>query len=249
MIARVTDIGPDGESYPVIYPSGTCGAWRKNNFRRVLVLHLKTTHGCLYGLSVCRDELGHDGVASFFSGPDLEFSGVVPRSGQRVLRKVGDQQAEAAIRRGICHISDGDARDETIVQSQERLAPASKVLGLQLNSMPVQPVGSDQCSLKPDTPDRLAGEKVLWVIRARKKQIEGLYRAAWSIENRLDSSCGKPFKRRADDIRRDAGARLNPTAEVLPRQYIADEETFGDHSRWKFDFNVVGWIGWTWGLS
>ena len=38
--------------------------------------------------------------------------------------------------------------------------------------------------------------------------------------------------------------RLNPTAEVVSRQYIAYEQALGAHFRREFDFNVVGGAGW-----
>src|ERR1039457_2561489 len=70
-IASVADIGSPGESYPVMNLSGTCGARCKNDFRRVLVLHFQSTHPCLYGLRLCRDQLCNDGVARIVPRPYL----------------------------------------------------------------------------------------------------------------------------------------------------------------------------------
>jgi len=101
--ARVADIRPDGES--VVYLRMICGTRCKNNFSRILALHFQAPHPCLE-LRAFRHQLGHKGLAGFVFGPDLEFSGVVGRSGQWILRKVRDRQAEAAVRRKISHISE-----------------------------------------------------------------------------------------------------------------------------------------------
>src|ERR1035441_9838088 len=84
-IASVGDRGSHGESILVMWLSGPFGARCKNNFRRVLVAHFQATHPRLQEQRVGRDQFGHDGVAGFVLGPDLDFSGMVWRSGQRIL--------------------------------------------------------------------------------------------------------------------------------------------------------------------
>src|SRR5580658_3180114 len=101
---------------------------------------------------------------------------------------------------------------------QERLRPAGNISRLHFDCSPVKPVRMRKGAGDPDTRLRPAGEGVLLIVRTRNGKIEDLDAAARSIENRLDSTGRPALMTRADKIRRNAGMRLNPTAQLVPSQ-------------------------------
>ena len=47
----------------------------------------------------------------------------------------------------------------------------------------------------------------------------------------------------ADEIGCDAGARLNPIAEIVASEQVANEDAFGNDAGREFDFDIVRTVG------
>jgi len=86
--------------------------------------------------------------------------------------------------------------------------------------------------------------------RTRNGKVEGLDCAALSIKESFDSNDWTALISRADEIRGNARAWLNPTGVLLANQSVSHEDAFGVQPARKFDLNIVratGW--WLWDLT